>query len=265
MQNLLKLTISVSYTNLLKFSCLCFFLSSFLFSQTLIAQAEPPLQWQEMAQKGVNFNEIKATFAKKQGVPSEQLNTAPVELQTRSNTEGMPVKLNRDLKHFMRWSSFYEPRVQESEGDLTVIPKYLLNALSQNAANGADDAQWKVKGPINSIESGGNGRVNALRIHPNDDNILFACTPVGGLWKSSNGGASWACISESIGVMGATDVAIDPTNPNKMYLATGDGDAADAFSTGVYKSTDGGNTWSPACAICLSNNHKCSHKVRMRS
>jgi hypothetical protein len=245
MHNQSKQMTCLMKTHILKCTYLLFFSCFLSFNHSIVAQTLPPLQWQEMAQKGVNFNDIKAAFAKKQGVSPAQLNTAPpVDQNLSPNTEG-PRRLNRDLVHFMRWANFYEPRAQESEGDLTVIPKHLLTATAQRAASGEDQAQWKVKGPINTAEGGGNGRVNALRIHPTDDNTLFACTPVGGLWKSINGGASWACISESIAVMGATDVAIDPKNPKNMYLATGDGDAADAFSTGVYKTTDGGNSWSP--------------------
>jgi hypothetical protein len=97
--------------------------------------------------------------------------------------------------------------------------------------------------PAVTPTNGGNGRINAVRIHPTNSNILFACAPAGGLWKSVNGGDTWACISENIATLGCSDIGFSPTDPNTMYLATGDGEWSDSYSTGVYKSTDGGLTW----------------------
>ncbi|MEI8136145.1 MAG: T9SS type A sorting domain-containing protein, partial [Bacteroidota bacterium] len=65
----------------------------------------------------------------------------------------------------------------------------------------------------------------------------------GGLWKSTNGGTSWTTNTDNLGVIGCSDLAIDPTNTSIMYLATGDGDAGDTRSIGVLKSTDAGATW----------------------
>ena len=48
--------------------------------------------------------------------------------------------------------------------------------------------------------------------------------------------------TDALAVIGCTDLAIDPTNTNIMYLATGDRDAGDTYSVGLLKSTDGGNT-----------------------
>ena len=49
--------------------------------------------------------------------------------------------------------------------------------------------------------------------------------------------------TDLLAAIGASDLAIDPTNVNIMYLASGDGDAGDTYSLGVLKSTDGGLTW----------------------
>lgn len=46
-------------------------------------------------------------------------------------------------------------------------------------------------------------------------------------------------------VIGCTDLAFDPVNPDVMYLATGDGDAGDTYTVGLLKSTDAGATWNP--------------------
>ncbi|HRD40498.1 MAG TPA: glycosyl hydrolase, partial [Bacteroidia bacterium] len=87
------------------------------------------------------------------------------------------------------------------------------------------------------------GRLNFITIHPAGSNTLFVGAPAGGLWKSTNGGTSWTTNTDFLTVTGCSDLAIDPSNPDIMYLATGDGDAGDTYSTGILKSTDGGNTW----------------------
>ena len=54
---------------------------------------------------------------------------------------------------------------------------------------------------------------------------------------------SWQTFTDELTNLGISDLAIDPTNPNIMYLATGDRDGADTYSYGLLKSTDGGLTW----------------------
>ncbi|MFY8012012.1 MAG: VPS10 domain-containing protein, partial [Saprospiraceae bacterium] len=89
----------------------------------------------------------------------------------------------------------------------------------------------------------GIGRINRITFHPTNSNIIFACTAGGGLWKTSNGGSSWIPLTDNLASIGTSGLVINPTNPNIMYLATGDGDGSDTYSYGVLKSTDGGITW----------------------
>lgn len=88
------------------------------------------------------------------------------------------------------------------------------------------------------------GRVNFIRLDPTNNNILYAGTPKGGLWKSINGGDSWNNLTQYLlPTLGCSDLAINPLNPNELYLATGDNLLNQSFSNGIYKSTDGGITW----------------------
>lgn len=82
-------------------------------------------------------------------------------------------------------------------------------------------------------------------LHPSDVNTFFACTAGGGLWKTSNGGSSWTNLTTSLSRLGTSDLIVDSSNPNVLYLATGDCDAGDTPSIGVLKSTDGGASWNP--------------------
>jgi photosystem II stability/assembly factor-like uncharacterized protein len=74
---------------------------------------------------------------------------------------------------------------------------------------------------------------------------IYAATRSGGLWKTVNGGISWDAISDSVGVAATGAVAVAPSNPNVVWLGTGD--QANARSSlsgkGVFKSIDAGKTW----------------------
>ncbi|MFI5151094.1 MAG: T9SS type A sorting domain-containing protein [Bacteroidia bacterium] len=105
-------------------------------------------------------------------------------------------------------------------------------------------AAWTYDGlPAFNNNMTGNGRVNHITVYPGNDSILFACTPAGGLWKTTDGGTSWITNTDQLPVLSTTDLAIDPVHPNIMYLATGDGDGYDGTTIGLLKSIDGGQTW----------------------
>ena len=56
---------------------------------------------------------------------------------------------------------------------------------------------------------------------------------------SYDDGQSWQTFTDELTNIGVSDLAIDPVHPDTMYLATGDRDAADTYSFGLLKSTDG--------------------------
>lgn len=89
------------------------------------------------------------------------------------------------------------------------------------------------------------GRIVDLEAHPINDRILYAGTAGGGVWKTTNGGATFSPIfdehAQSIGA-----VVIDPTDPDKtVWVGTGEIWTRNSVSLGdgLYKSTDGGTTW----------------------
>ena len=89
------------------------------------------------------------------------------------------------------------------------------------------------------------GRINDMEVHPTNNQIIYAGTAGGGVWKSNDAGTTFNPIfddhSQSIGA-----VAIDPNDPdNVIYVGTGETWTRNSVSygDGLYKSTDGGSNW----------------------
>lgn len=104
---------------------------------------------------------------------------------------------------------------------------------------------WKQRGPFNV-----GGRTRALAIDRTNEQTLLAGGVSGGMWRSTDGGASWSKVTGVSEVQSVTDIYQDPNNTNVWYYVTGEavGNTAGTFGagffgSGVFKSTDGGITW----------------------
>jgi hypothetical protein len=108
------------------------------------------------------------------------------------------------------------------------------------ASLGITPSSWAFRGPQNV-----GGRTRCLVLHPTNPNILWAGSVGGGVWKSTNAGATWIPTDDFMANLAATCLAIDPTNPNVLYCGTGEGFFnGDALQgAGIFKTTDGGATW----------------------
>ncbi|MDP3567321.1 T9SS type A sorting domain-containing protein [Sediminibacterium sp.] len=169
---------------------------------------------------------------------------------------------SRGYKVFKRWEHHVEPRVYPT-GDLSLLSKNAENfndflenhsITSGNKFTNSNatiaSTTWSLVGPLGAMTGSATnglprkaGRDNFITFHPTNANTYWVGAPVGGLWKTTNNGTSWATSTDNLNVIGCTDLAIDPSNTNIMYLATGDGYAGDCPSIGVLKSIDGGVSW----------------------
>jgi hypothetical protein len=149
---------------------------------------------------------------------------------------------------FKRWEYFWEPRTFPT-GDFPNTADIFHEWQEQQQLqqdNTRSAANWTLMGPTNSVPSGGGGvgRVGCIRFNPLNSNIVWAGSPAGGLWKSTNSGTNWTTNTDNLPVIGISDIAINPLDTTIMYIATGDADASDTYSMGVMKSTNSGSTWS---------------------
>ncbi|HEY3884480.1 MAG TPA: hypothetical protein VGL62_04690, partial [Vicinamibacterales bacterium] len=101
-------------------------------------------------------------------------------------------------------------------------------------------ATWRWLGPNNI-----GGRIRTIAITPANPTTIFAGSASGGIWKSTDSGASWTPVDDFMSVLSVSSIVFDPTNPSVMYAGTGEGyDNIDAIrGDGIFKSTDSGSTW----------------------
>ncbi len=99
---------------------------------------------------------------------------------------------------------------------------------------------WQPLGPGNV-----GGRTRAIAIDPTDPNTIYAGGVAGGIWKSTDAGASWALLDDTMLNVAICSLVIDPDDPNVLYAGSGEGffngDAVRGL--GIFKSTDAGATW----------------------
>ena len=84
-----------------------------------------------------------------------------------------------------------------------------------------------------------------LAVHPKNVGIIYVGTASGGLWKTTNGGATWTPLMDREGSYSIGWVTLDPKNPNVVWVGTGERNSqrSVAYGDGVYKSEDGGRSW----------------------
>ncbi|MCD4695450.1 MAG: hypothetical protein K8S16_04335, partial [Bacteroidales bacterium] len=160
----------------------------------------------------------------------------------------------RDYKKFKRWEYYMEARVNE-DGHFPVKTLWKeskrINKLRKKGSK--NNSNWTALGPaytplwtVNNALNGkrsGTGRVECIEFHPTDNDIIWVGVHSGGLWKTTDGGQTWFTTSDELLSIGISDIVVHPTNPDILYIGTGDRDTDWTYSIGLLKSTDGGETY----------------------
>ena len=115
----------------------------------------------------------------------------------------------------------------------------------QKLGRNADNGNWTSIGPFNypSLGYKGLGRVNAVGFHPTDPSTFYIGAPAGGVWHTNDGGVTWNSDTDVLPTLGVSAIVVSYSDPNLVYIGTGDRDAGDAAGLGVMRSTDGGQNW----------------------
>ena len=155
-------------------------------------------------------------------------------------------------KHFYRRVHSYEANL-DKYGNLINYGAMNLKALKKankqfaqqtQSLNRSNTGDWElISPPTSNIGHPTQGRVLRIAGHPTQPNTIFAGMPHGGLWKTTNQGASWSNLTTGFINISISGIVIRETNPSHIYILTGDGDSYDYPSLGIFKSTNGGIDW----------------------
>ena len=141
------------------------------------------------------------------------------------------VKLNNEIK-----SGKYAPKQ-----NISFLGNIIPN--SNQRINSINNTQWFERGPYSV-----GGRTRAILFDPNDatGKRVFAGGVSGGLWVNNditNASSEWLPINDFWANLSVVCIAADPNNPQIMYVGTGESSTQDNVGAGIWKTTNGGATW----------------------
>jgi photosystem II stability/assembly factor-like uncharacterized protein len=111
----------------------------------------------------------------------------------------------------------------------------------------AETTTWRSIGPSPTLPGYSNwgftsGRINAVAVSPANSQVVLVGSSTGGIWQSTNGGASFAPVTDSQVDLAVGSIVYAPSSPSIVYAGMGDSKLG-YLGSGVLKSTNGGRTW----------------------
>jgi photosystem II stability/assembly factor-like uncharacterized protein len=140
------------------------------------------------------------------------------------------------------------PRIGDSRAVRVSLPVLLVLAISGAATAAPEPAvsprlfsglHWRSIGPYRG------GRVLAVAGVAGDPFTYYFGGVAGGVWKTTNGGLSWAPVFDQQDIASIGAIAVAPSDPNIVYVGSGEACLRGniSYGSGVYRSLDAGRTW----------------------
>lgn len=166
----------------------------------------------------------------------------PTEPEKKPESDGLEKAMRQEFRMTL------DPRINQVPRERLLTAKSYMESIG--TAGGGFTARisalsWQERGPNNV-----GGRTRAILLDKRDasGNTLFAGSVSGGMFKTtnlSNASPTWTVVNDFLPNLAISAIVQDPSNLDQLYASTGEGwfniDAV--RGAGVYKSTDGGNTW----------------------
>jgi len=196
----------------------------------------------------------------------KQNNTGPKPAVT------LPNDVMRKLKKWARYEWENLPLVNE-KGVIPDYPAMLMKSMDTYVqATSAisllsSGGQWNLVGPqtlsYGHGRSIGTGRIDRIAFHPTQPGTFYVGAPSGGLWRTTNSGSTYTCLTNHLPNLSVSGIVVDWSNTQTLYILTGDGDTFSGSLVddggyrrngfGVMKSTDGGISWQSTGAFPVAN------------
>ncbi|MCX7929732.1 MAG: hypothetical protein N2663_03310 [Chlorobi bacterium] len=166
---------------------------------------------------------------------------SPVMVAAFFDGSGEEDPFTREVE-FWKQRAFPFGRIPEGAYERAIEQAKQLARCKSAAVALASQPQWVLIGPDNI-----GGRTRTVVHHPTRSGVVYVGAAGGGIWRTTDYGATWEPLYDDGVSLSMGALAIDPNNPDVLYAGTGEMTPAsnmqDAWGTGMYKSTDGGRTW----------------------
>lgn len=199
---------------------------------------------------GNNFNDIAKAAEAYFGHKFEASGGSPqYRLKPYSADSGMMVyeKIDGEYAKYKRWEWYWKDRVlpDGSFPDLASINRK-IQAHRDARKTRAAEPQWAC---INQTTCTGGyngmGRAKAVAFHPSNKEVFYVGAPIGGVWKTSDGGLTYKPISDQLPYVSAGCVVVDPDSEGTLYISVSDNGGWWNYSLGIYKTVNDGQSWEP--------------------
>jgi hypothetical protein len=228
-----------------------------------------------MKDPNANFYDIQKSFYKYWAEKEKQIKKA-VEKDEKDKRDKRDDEDEEEFEgeyyQFKRWEWWVEPRVYPT-GKMINISAKTFEAWQKEKSESSSGrisslgGSWSPVGPYN-YQTGtgwnpGLGRVNCIAFDPLNPSTMYVGCPAGGIWKTTDGGVIWHPLSDNIPSLGVSGIAINYSNPNQIFILTGDGDFGATLSVGILRSDDGGLTWNTTNFSFGTNSSVLGYKLLM--
>jgi photosystem II stability/assembly factor-like uncharacterized protein len=137
-----------------------------------------------------------------------------------------------------------QPKADVAEGQQTppskTTPATPTPSVNQPPEFNTQPLRWRSIGPANM-----GGRIADFAVVEKEPYTIYVAVGTGGVLKTTNNGTTWQGVFDKEPVASTGSVAVSQNNPKIVWVGTGEGNSRNSSSwgNGVYKSTDGGDTW----------------------
>lgn len=243
-----------------------YFYTVLLSAVIMIVKQSPAQSYREMMNhpNGYSLKQIQDAFYSERNKKQEIEKKEAHEEVKGGEEEG-------EEYQFKRWEEFMAMHLDEQGRIFNYNAKNQeeIEKMQQTLRDAPiETPNWTPIGPLSYFNAenyqGGIGRVNCIAFHPSDPDIIWAGTPSGGLWKTVDHGNSWIPLTDSYNAgIGVSGIAVNPENPDVIYILTGDGDGLNRSSIGVLKTTNGGITWNKTALSFAAKHYVQAYKLLM--
>lgn len=182
----------------------------------------------------------------KSGMANQLEGYQSIKQQSIQASSSFSIGENSEAAQFSKWQWFWDKRAgnanqpSDFETAQKAIMDYIQSGLTTCGSQNTFEPHWNNIGPENFAVA--EGRLECVWVKPGNRDIIVAGSNSGGLYKTTDGGMNWHCVTNGLPAMGFNRIVFDPIN-NQLIAASNMNDLAYGYGVGLILSNDEGETW----------------------